>query len=122
MSNDEIKSDEQIHDPDLYARMCEPHPDADAATAAYKAFFAEVSAARERHRIRDVVVVSTLSLKADDGSVATGVLYGNRGDLRLVSTMLAHALGHARAAEQSRLDEIAGVNKQKRAVKGRAKR
>ena len=117
MSND----NGAINDPDLYERMSVPHESFDKALESYKAFFVEVSAARERHRIRDVVIVSMLSWREGERAVGQ-VVVGHRGSAPLAVPMLAEALGELRRVRDAELDRRAGISKQKRAAKGKVKR
>ena len=47
--------------------MIEPHETREAAEAAVHAFFADVSAAREKHRIAEVVLLTETIFSGDDG-------------------------------------------------------
>lgn len=113
--------DGTVQDPDLYERMSVPHESFDKALESYKAFFAEISAARERYRIRDVVIVSMLSWREGERTVGQLVV-GHRGSAPLAVPMLAEALGELRRVRDAELDRAAGVSRQKRATKGKAKR
>jgi hypothetical protein len=95
-----------VHDPDLYDRMSQPRPPAEVA-AAYLAFWEDVSAARERHGIRDVVIVSTVVVAHEDGQPTGELRVGYRGDFTLVVPLLAQALGGLRRAREQELDAIA---------------
>ena len=102
-----------VNDPELYARMCQGRP-VEEAQAAYEEFWKVVVEARERFKIRDVVLVSTLAIKEGEGAEVTAMVMGYRGDPGIVPELLARALGGARKNEQKRLDELAGTNRQKR--------
>jgi hypothetical protein len=95
-----------IYDPDLYARMSQPRPPAEVA-AAYLAFWEDVSAARERHGIRDVVIVSTVVVAREDGPSDVELRVGYRGDSAMVLPILAQAIGSLRRAREQELDDIA---------------
>jgi hypothetical protein len=49
--------------PELFRRMSEPYDTADAANAALEAFYADVKAAREKHRIAQVYVIAETNVK-----------------------------------------------------------
>lgn len=108
-------TNEFIQDPDLYKRMSEPRPPEEAMDA-YVAFFKAVSEARERYRIRDVVLVSTVAIK-DGGQGHGAMLVGYRGDEALVISLLAQALGQMREKLDKELDALAGGNKQRKKAK-----
>lgn len=108
-----MKEQLPLHDPDLYARMSVARP-AEVAEAAYGEFFKAVGEAREKYQIRDIVIVSTLAFKNEEGE-GTACLVGYRGDSALVETMLARGLGQVRENNQRRIDDLAGVNRQKTA-------
>lgn len=67
-----IKCLTKLHDPEHYAKMAAPHANEAAAQAALDAFFVDIDAARERHRIPEVVIVS--------GAIHDGA--GDAGDER----------------------------------------
>lgn len=91
------------HDPALYRRMSEPHSSGDDLQAALEAFYDEVEAARARHRIRDVVVItcgSALSPEGDEGDYSSSYFLGAATN-RL--PMIAQAYGAAREAHDAAL-------------------
>lgn len=108
----------QLHDPELYARMSASRP-AEVAIASYKEFFKAVGEAREKYQVRDVVLVSTLAIKDEEQGDGAIMLIGFRGDGALTELLLAQALGQVRSDNQKRLDDLAGVNRQKKPAKPR---
>ncbi len=105
-----------INDPELYLRMSEPHASREADEEAYDKFFDDVRAARERHRIREVVIVSLTTHESPDG-VRAMFRAGNMGSSAHVEKMLATALGLEREQRDRELDELAGKKKRHRAAK-----
>lgn len=116
-----MKEQLSIHDPDLYARMCAARP-AEVAIAAYKEFFRVVGEAREKYQIRDVVLASTLAIKDEEQGEGAILLIGYRGDEAIVERLLAQALGQVRSDNARKLDELAGVNRQKKPAKPKRRR
>lgn len=89
-----------INDPDLYARMCQPREVADAVVA-HEAFFKEVSAAREKFQVRDLVMVSTMAIKWDGEKAGRAMMFvSTRGDGRLVPGLLARALHNVQGGDE----------------------
>lgn len=109
-----MKEQLPLHDPDLYARMCAARP-AEVAIADYKEFFRVVGEAREKYQIRDVVLASTLAIKDEEQGEGAILLIGYRGDEAIVERLLAQALGQVRSDNARKLDNLAGVNRQKTA-------
>lgn len=97
------------NDPANYRRMSEPFRSGEEANEALSAFFDEVQAARERHRIADVVVLCEVPHAApviEDGEYrgvkeVRGAAEMFLGDSARVLPMLAMGLG----AERRRLDD-----------------
>jgi len=56
-----------IKDPALYRRMGEPHVSHEEANKASTAFFADLKALREKHRIRDIVCSLQVAFVGPDG-------------------------------------------------------
>jgi len=76
------------NDPENYRRCAEPFPTTEAANEALTAFFAEVKAARDKHRIADVVVLCEISHTVDGEEVRGGAL-SSHGDSARILPMLA---------------------------------
>jgi hypothetical protein len=95
----------KINDPKKYREMSVPFATTEEANAALNAFFEDVKAAREKHRISDVVVLCEISHKIDDEEVRGGA-FTSLGDRARVIIMLAREFG----AEQARHEAaVAGV-------------
>ena len=84
-----------INDPDLYYRMSQPFETEEEARKAFSSFYTDVRAAREKHRIRDVVIVAHTVASGYGVSVSLGII----GDTGKAADMLAHAYGLANREE-----------------------
>lgn len=93
-------SDKVVHDPVLYARMSEPHPTFEAGGVAIDAFFADVRAAREKHRVRDVHVVAAVAV--ENGPPAVSVL--ECGDYHVMPKLIGVALESLRQRAREVVD------------------
>lgn len=79
------------NNPDLFHRMTEPFPDKEAVTAAVDGFVDQVRAARERHRIMNVLMV--IEVAGPEGPLVTQFSFG---DTLQAEVLAAYALGSAR--------------------------
>ena len=93
------------NNPALYRRLSEPFPSIEAANSALVAFFADVEAARERHRIADVTVLCEVS-HVLEGEEVRASASGMMGDSARVLPMIAREFG---AAQQRHKEQIALV-------------
>ncbi len=64
-------------DPKRYRQASEPHPSRQAAEEAVNAFYDELSELRVKHRIRDMLVVYSVSFEEKDGQESAS--FGNTG-------------------------------------------
>jgi hypothetical protein len=106
MSNDENKATGEIRDPANYRAMQEPHENEDAAWTAYEAFYADLMAARKKHRITDVHVISkmrALSANGQEGEILLSMHLGNQAE---AEAMCAFAYGQEKVR---RADYIASA-------------
>lgn len=90
-------------DPENYRRCSAPFLAAESANEALAAFFADVKAARDKHRISDVTVICEVS-HLIDGEEVLGSASSSLGDSARVLPMLAREFG---AAQQRHEDQIA---------------
>lgn len=88
------------NDPKHYREMSMPFESVEAGNAALAAFFEDVKAARDKHRIADVAVLCEIS-HALDGDEVRGYASSHYGDSARQIMMLARAYG----AEQQRHEE-----------------
>jgi hypothetical protein len=86
--------------PGLYRRLSEPFADADAANEAIQAFFVEVEALREKHRIPDVLVLVEANMMTD-GVETRGGARLFRGDKAHALPMLARSYGEERQQHEN---------------------
>lgn len=96
---------ETTNDPSNYRRCAEPFADAEHANEALAAFFADVKAAREKHRIADIAVLVEVSHMLD-GEEVRGSASSFHGDSARVLPMLAREFG---AAQQRHEDHLAAL-------------
>ena len=78
--------------PELYKKLSEPFESDEAANAALSGFYEDLSALREKHKLRDVIAIVELSSKQADGSVRAGQGSVCFGDQLLKPRMLTSAL------------------------------
>jgi hypothetical protein len=79
------------HDPKLYLDLAQPFSSEADAEQAIKAFFADVEAARARHRMPDVYLVAQYGIAAEDGAVGEYLCRLQLGDPLHSVMMLAQA-------------------------------
>jgi len=94
---------DKIKNPALYRRMSEPFADGDTANTAIQAFFDDVDAAREKHRIADVLVLVEANMMTGNEETRGGAQLF-RGDRANVLPMLARSYGEQRQIHE---DDIA---------------
>jgi len=61
-------------DPELYRKMSAPFPDAETANTALGAFFEEVYALREKHRIANVHVIASIAILDAEGKLTDATI------------------------------------------------
>ncbi len=94
-------------DPVRYFDMCKPHENDEAS----KAFYDEVSAARVKHRMPDVLVVVSFNVNYDDG-VGAALNCFSFGDSRNTESLAAFALGQQQADRREHINKlVANVGK-----------
>jgi hypothetical protein len=91
----------------IYAEMCVPHDGADATNAAIDAFYADVNAARRKHRISDVSIVVRAFCKYEDDGPVPVLTSAHVGNPDNEESMLAFAFGGAKAARRQRINILA---------------
>jgi len=97
MSQSEMKP---IVDPDNYRRMSEAFASPAEADAALEAFSEDVRAARQKHRIADVLVAVCVNIKYEDGHEGQAFSMSQHGSVLVAEPLAAYAYG--RAVEQRR--------------------
>lgn len=106
-----------MNDPKRYRRMCEPFPSLEATQDAITAFFNDVEAAREKHRIADVILIAEVVHEADNTEVrgsSTLLL----GDSTRALPILAREYGrHSQLHEDMMAKLTAGARKRVRESK-----
>jgi hypothetical protein len=101
------------NDPKNYRDLSVPFANADEANAAIELFYADVAEARNRHRIRDalVVVSGATTYEEGEGDFHT---YAHFGDSRNGPVLAAYALGETQAEMRSRINVLAAGSKRRR--------
>jgi hypothetical protein len=95
----------QIANPQLYRELSVPFANTDLASDAIKAFIADVKAAREKHRIADVISVIYVNALSDTGDEGILKATSSFGDPLKKPIMLARALGEEQAALERAIAE-----------------
>lgn len=93
------------NNPKHYREMSHPFPSTDDANAALSAFFADVKAARNKHRISDVVVICEVSHDFE-GEDVRGSASASYGDSARFVAMLAREYGAESARHEDRLAKL----------------
>ena len=87
--------------PKLYRELSEPFASSEAVNEGLENFFADLGELRKKHKIRDLVVLVSLSYMSQDGTdeldTITQMEYG---DAMKHEMMLAHTLGLVQAERQ----------------------
>ena len=94
------------NDPGLYRRMSEPFDSADAAQSAWDAFRADIEAAREKHKITEVVVLVQFPYRASEGDEILGGSMLCIGDGMRHEVMLATGLADVQRTRQEMIGSI----------------
>lgn len=97
-----------IHDPALYRSMSEPFATPTEAADAVEAFHLELRALREKHRIRDVVMVIAISALDANGEEGQSIAHASIGNSDCVERLLAYALGQERRVRDRLIAKLAG--------------
>jgi hypothetical protein len=92
-----------------YRELSQPFGSTDACNAALKAFYEDVREARKKHKIRDVLVVTSGSVtyEGDDGE-GEWVTMASFGNSATVPSLAAYAYGQATAEEREHLNKLLG--------------
>lgn len=93
---------QQTSNPARYRRMSEPFDSREQANQAITEFFADVEAAREKHRISDVVVLVEVGMVVGDVETRASAQLA-LGSRAYELPMLARAFGAAQARHQNDL-------------------
>jgi len=94
-------------EPDLkrYRQASEPHSTRADAEAAAKAFYDDLAELRVKHRIRDVLVVYSVSFEENDQELSSFGLTGF-GNQTLWESMAAFAYGSEKRSRETRIAEL----------------
>lgn len=102
----ELKA-QPIIKPDIYREMAEPFETVDAANDAINAFFEDLSALRERHKLAEVYVIIRDSMRDDpEAEEQTFYVTLHRGDSSHSESMVAYAMGLERERREKMLTEL----------------
>ena len=96
----------ETHDPEKYRAMSVPFATADEGNAAMFAFFEDMQALREKHRIANVLVVVKFNVtyQAGEASAASKAFIG---DVHEEEAIGAWALGEIQAERRERINRLA---------------
>lgn len=84
---------EKIQDTLNYIKLSEPFDGMDNANAAMMAFYDDVRAVRNKHRIADCSLVCAVNVRDDDGRVGIAMSLCHNGDHAKADVLLSYALG-----------------------------
>lgn len=89
-----------IKNPARYRKLSEPFPDFGKANEALNAFYTELEALREKHKMPDVYVITRVNAMDDDGEEGNAFSTAHFGDSLLAEGMVAYALGRLQKQRQ----------------------
>lgn len=95
-----------MKNPGLYRRMSEPFASAEEATAAINAFFDDLAALREKHRIADVHVIAKTNAIETDGEEHVSISRYHLGDALHAESMCAYAYGAETQARKALITSL----------------
>jgi len=98
---------EIINDPENYRKMCEPFASANEANAALEAFFADVRAARKKHRIANVLMVAELRVNYPETGEGSAMVHGFNGDVLMAVPLAAFAYGKTQEEQRQLINNLA---------------
>jgi hypothetical protein len=89
----------------LYRRMSEPFESRALAEKALDSFYEDIKAVREKHKIREVVIVAQTSYAGDDGE-SDILVNSSLGNHVNAEAMLAYALGVTQTERRKHIDRL----------------
>jgi hypothetical protein len=92
-------------DPDLYRTLSDPFESQGKANAACEAFYADLRALREKHRLRDVYVILEFTVRDEKGQ-ADSIITMHCGDVLRSKFLTAYAFGSEQRLDRLRVDEV----------------
>lgn len=98
-------------DPQNYREMSVPFFGPEAANLALEAFYDDVRAARQKHRIADVLTVVSVNVIYDEGGEGAALSHSHNGDPMKAESMAAYVFGREQADRKAWLNKlVAGTN------------
>ena len=94
-----------INDPANYRELSAPFTSIGVANAALKAFFDDVRAARQKHRIADVLTVVSVNVAYDSGE-GTAMSHSTNGDVLKAQALAAYAYGVEQSESRERMARL----------------
>lgn len=94
-----MRKHKEINDPALFREMSEPHESPEKAGEALEAFYDDVRAARQKYRIRNVMIVGEVTMIID-GEHSQAMSYQTCGEITAAEMLAAYAMGYARKERQ----------------------
>ena len=101
-----------IKDPENYRKMSAPFASVDEAQASLKSFMIGVHELRQKHRIADVLTVSSVNVKYEEGE-GRAIIHGFSGDSANAEGMAAYAYGQESAQKRELMSRILSGENQK---------
>ncbi|MGE3889442.1 MAG: hypothetical protein AB7H81_23675 [Vicinamibacterales bacterium] len=99
-------SEQSQKNPKLWREMQEPHENGPAVNAALEGFFKALGAAREEHRLADVLVVARVLYLNEAGEEVEALALQTYGDALRSESMAAYAYGQFAARRQEHIGEL----------------
>lgn len=93
--------------PKRYRELNVPFESLDQTNEALDAFFADVKAARERHRIPDVALIAAVTYTGDAGTENASFARLSLGDQFKTAALLAYGYGAEQRTQRQLLDSLA---------------
>jgi hypothetical protein len=100
--------------PELFRKMAEPFPSAEAADAAFQAFAEELGALREKHKVTNVQFVMHASYRTPEGGELQLMNMGHYGDSLTAEPMAAYAFGYEQGRREQMVAQFQAAGKGRR--------
>jgi hypothetical protein len=100
--------DKITHDPENYHKMSVPHESPDLANEALRGFYDDVEAARKKHKIADILIITKDSVKYPDGKIGQFMQHSQYGNSLNAVPMAAFAYGQTQAEHREVINKMLG--------------
>lgn len=105
--------EKKISDPENYYKMSEPFESADACNKALEGFYDEVSEIRKKYKIRDVLIITSGTVKYEDGEASEYIQCSGFGSQLRQESMAAYAFGQTQSEHRELINNIMSGKKTK---------